>query len=78
MHEEFRELLKLLIPKPEIVLLLKEIFNSVVGQKESLFNSVLSQKRARIREIEKKVELLQSKFYMLTNQTLIKKMEQER
>ena len=77
-HEEFRELLKLLIPKPEIVLLLKEIFNSVVGQKESLFNSVLSQKRARIREIEKKVELLQSKFYMLTNQTLIKKMEQER
>lgn len=76
-HEEFRELLRRLTPKPEIALLLRAVFESVVGQKGKLFNNVLAQKRARIKEIERKIEVVQSKFYMLTNQILIKKMEQE-
>ena len=76
-HDEFRELLQQLTPKPEILLLLRWIFESVAHDKKKLFNKLLLSKKQRIAEITKKVEKISSKYYEVKNPMIAKKIEEE-
>lgn len=55
-HDGFRELLRSLTPRPEILNLLKWVFEEAINTKKKLHKSELKNRKTKIDKIDKRIE----------------------